>query len=180
MSEEQISGDLRMGRRIKFTREKAGLTQESLAARVDRSLVMIQLLEAGKRGGSPSTITNLAEVLGVSAAYLQFGPSAFQALEVPTNLTEDDLEQLRQQADHMSMLRLAASGGRAANSSGVIVAAVEGRLDTTDRERADMSSKLTNAEKAAKVRARRSQIETEQEQEKEKETINIKAHRKQH
>lgn len=55
-----------LGEQIKRLRERRGLTQAALAARVGMSTVFIRKLEAGERLASMDTLQKLAEALDAS------------------------------------------------------------------------------------------------------------------
>ena len=58
--------NIAIGRRIQQSREQAGLTQEELAERIDRSTQFISTIERGLAGPSLETVIHLCEVLGTS------------------------------------------------------------------------------------------------------------------
>lgn len=63
-----------LARRLRLTREKAGLGQDDLAQRAGCTRAQIWNLESGKGGGARlDTIESVAEALGVSAGWLAFG-----------------------------------------------------------------------------------------------------------
>lgn len=59
--------------RLKALRTAAGLSQGQLASRAGISSSYVSLFESGKRSPGPSTLHQLAEALGTTAAYLEFG-----------------------------------------------------------------------------------------------------------
>ena len=65
-----MNGDLEksLGRKIRIARQRAGLTQEELAARVGRTSESISNIERGQQEPSIKTIQSLARELGVPAA----------------------------------------------------------------------------------------------------------------
>lgn len=66
MTEVKITNkDIRLGKRIKKLRKKAGLTQEGLAEKVRVSTTHIGLVEIGKRRISLKTLEKVASVLGL-------------------------------------------------------------------------------------------------------------------
>ena len=68
--------NIAIGRRIQQSREQAGLTQEELAERIDRSTQFISTIERGLAGPSLETVIHLCEVLGTSTEWiLRAGPS---------------------------------------------------------------------------------------------------------
>lgn len=58
---------------IKLAREKAGLTQEQLAERIDKSLSFISMLEQGRSGVKVSTLKDICFALNVSADFIMLG-----------------------------------------------------------------------------------------------------------
>ena len=58
------------GRRIKTLRELRGLTQNDLAAALERSVDGVSMIERGKNWPSIPTVERLAEALGVSTTEL--------------------------------------------------------------------------------------------------------------
>ena len=54
--------NIAIGRRIQQSREQAGLTQEELAERIDRSTQFISTIERGLAGPSLETVIHLCEV----------------------------------------------------------------------------------------------------------------------
>lgn len=56
-----------IGRRIKAAREKAGLTQEDLAAEADLSTTHISCIERGVKPPKLDTFVKIANVIGVSS-----------------------------------------------------------------------------------------------------------------
>lgn len=62
-----------IGLRIKLAREKAGLTQEQLAERIDKSLSFVSMLEQGRSGAKVNTLKDICLALNVSADFLILG-----------------------------------------------------------------------------------------------------------
>lgn len=63
-----------LARRLRKSRERAGLNQEQLAGQAGCTRVQLVNLEAGKGGGARlDTVEALAEALGVPAGWLAFG-----------------------------------------------------------------------------------------------------------
>lgn len=60
----------RLGERLRRTREERRLLQDELAAKAGITQAALSNLEAGKRRPSMAMLDKLAEVLGVSVAYL--------------------------------------------------------------------------------------------------------------
>ncbi|MEJ6785594.1 helix-turn-helix domain-containing protein [Aminobacter sp. Piv2-1] len=91
-----------LGRRIKTLRELRGLTQNDLAAELDRSLDAVSMIERGKNWPSVPTIERLAAALKVSTTELfddlgTAGPANGQDLvvvarELLTKLGQAELE----------------------------------------------------------------------------------------
>lgn len=67
-----------IGKRIQFSRERAGFTQEQLAERIDRSTQFISTIERGVAGPSLETIISLSEKLNVSCDWLLRGQHSSQ------------------------------------------------------------------------------------------------------
>lgn len=65
--------NIAIGRRIQQSREQAGLTQEELAERIDRSTQFISTIERGLAGPSLETVIHLCEVLGTSTEWILRG-----------------------------------------------------------------------------------------------------------
>lgn len=65
--------NIAIGRRIQQSREHAGLTQEELAERIDRSTQFISTIERGLAGPSLETVIHLCEVLGTSTEWILRG-----------------------------------------------------------------------------------------------------------
>ena len=59
-----------IGSRIKSARERAGLTQEDLAAELDMSPTHISVLERGRKAPKLETLVNIANALHVSTDML--------------------------------------------------------------------------------------------------------------
>ena len=59
-----------IGARIKEARERAGLTQEDLAAELDMSPTHISVLERGRKAPKLETLVNIANTLHVSTDML--------------------------------------------------------------------------------------------------------------
>jgi len=62
--------EIRLGKRIKRLRKKAGLTQENLAEKVNVSTTHIGLIETGKRRLSLKTLQKIASVFGIKVKEL--------------------------------------------------------------------------------------------------------------
>ena len=62
-----------IGRRIQFSREEAGLTQEQLAERLSLSPQFISIIERGSAGASLETVIKLCNVLNVSSDWILLG-----------------------------------------------------------------------------------------------------------
>lgn len=69
----KTSLNAKIGARIKFFREQAGLTQEQLAERINRSTQFISTIERGAVGPGLETVIALCEVLGTSSEWLLRG-----------------------------------------------------------------------------------------------------------
>lgn len=64
---------IELGSRIKAAREFAGLTQEKLAASIDKSIQYMSALERGNNAPSLETLIAISKELGVSCDYLLLG-----------------------------------------------------------------------------------------------------------
>lgn len=65
--------NVKIGARIKFSREQAGLTQEQLAEKINRSTQFVSTIERGAAGPSLETVIALCEVLNTSSEWLLRG-----------------------------------------------------------------------------------------------------------
>lgn len=65
--------DENLGLRIKISREKAGLTQEQLAERINKSLSFVSMLEQGRCGAKVSTLRDICFAVDASADYILLG-----------------------------------------------------------------------------------------------------------
>lgn len=68
-----MSRSIQIGNRIRTQREILGITREELAEQIGVSPRFCYDLEMGLKGMSVTTLSNLVDVLGVSADYLLFG-----------------------------------------------------------------------------------------------------------
>lgn len=73
--------NIAIGRRIQQSREQAGLTQEELAERIDRSTQFISTIERGLAGPSLETVIHLCEVLGTSTEWILRGRALLPGLQ---------------------------------------------------------------------------------------------------
>ena len=78
---EKKTINIAIGRRIQQSREQAGLTQEELAERIDRSTQFISTIERGLAGPSLETTIKICEVLGVSTEWILRGRMALPDAE---------------------------------------------------------------------------------------------------
>ena len=62
-----------IGCRIQFSREQAGMTQEQLAEKINRSTQFVSTIERGIAGASLETIVSLCDALCVSSEWLLRG-----------------------------------------------------------------------------------------------------------
>ena len=62
--------NIKIGERIKYSRETAGITQERLARLINVSVQYISALERGLAGTSVPTLINICMVLHVSSDYI--------------------------------------------------------------------------------------------------------------
>lgn len=74
MGDEKILREI--GLRIAAHRKKMGMTQETLAEKMDVSVQMISNLENGKKGIRPENIIKLCNVLSVSADHILRGKAS--------------------------------------------------------------------------------------------------------
>ena len=70
-----------MGTRMQKARVRAGLTQEELACRINRSHFYVNKLERGITGASVEIILALCDSLGVSSDYLLRGKASSPSTE---------------------------------------------------------------------------------------------------
>ncbi len=70
-----------IGNRIRISRERAGLTQEELAERLELSTQFISTIERGVAGASLETVINLCDTLHVSSDWLLQGRDAAPSAE---------------------------------------------------------------------------------------------------
>ena len=71
MGDEKLLKEI--GKRINARRRELGLTQETLAERMEVSVQMISNLELGKKAIRPENLIKLCDVLGVSSDYVLRG-----------------------------------------------------------------------------------------------------------
>ena len=74
--------EIEVGKRIKTLRNTNGLTQQTLAEKLDYSIPFISYLENGKATLTLNVVLDLATYFGVSLDYLLFGDSKNDPLEV--------------------------------------------------------------------------------------------------
>lgn len=87
------TGDAGIGRRVRASRDRLGLTREKLAARSRISLSAIAQVESGRRASPrPTTLSALAGALGVSIDYLVDGAPAATAMAEHLALVYDSDE----------------------------------------------------------------------------------------
>ena len=65
-----------IGERIAERRRELGLTQESLAEKMNVSVQMVSNLENGKKGIRPENLVKLCDALSVSTDYVLLGKSS--------------------------------------------------------------------------------------------------------
>ena len=87
-----MSNPTEMGIRIRDVRRERGWTQDQLANAVGVSRSAVAQWETGRSGQVGSTLTRLAEVLGVSPDYLLLGSSASDRAPL---LTGDEMALVR-------------------------------------------------------------------------------------
>lgn len=88
------------GERLRFLREKLGLTQEQVAQKAGINQTFLTHLEKNRKMGSVATMFNLAKALEINPAYKIFAfadPDGLtvdlelqKVLYLPANLTEED------------------------------------------------------------------------------------------
>jgi len=76
--------NIAIGKRIQLSREHAGLTQDQLAEKINRSTQFISAIERGVAGTSLETIISLSEAMNVSCDWLLCGKQA--ASPVPESI----------------------------------------------------------------------------------------------
>ena len=96
--------NIAIGRRIQQSREQAGLTQEELAERIDRSTQFISTIERGLAGPSLETVIHLCEVLGTSTEWILRGRALLP--DSPAQLLLVD----RMTSDLIKLLQMKESG----------------------------------------------------------------------
>ena len=82
---ERKEMNVRIGERVKISREAAGLTQEKLAEYIDVSVQYISDLERGVVGSSVKTMIKLCNVLKVSSDYILLGKETPDT--IPSDIT---------------------------------------------------------------------------------------------
>jgi len=95
-----------VGGRIKEAREKAGLTQAELAAKLDYSSpTAISLIEADERSIKVETLQRIAVILHQDVHYLTTGeqntPSVKTALRADKNFDTQDIKQIESYIDYL-------------------------------------------------------------------------------
>ncbi len=101
-----------LGGRLTYSRVEKGWTQHQLAAAVGTSQAVIQRIEAGKCN-HPRILTELAEALEVSPAWLMFGVHVIEGLEqeaIETARAWSRLMEPQRTALKEMILRIAESG----------------------------------------------------------------------
>lgn len=73
--------NIEIGKRIQISRERAGLTQEQLGEKIDRSTQFISTIERGVAGASLETVISLCDVLNVSSEWILRGRSPSASTE---------------------------------------------------------------------------------------------------
>ena len=87
-----------IGARIKAARERAGLTQASLAERVGVTRSAVAQWETGRSGQVGGNLTQIASVLGIGVEYLLLGSTpglVWSEMAGPDGMTGDELALLR-------------------------------------------------------------------------------------
>jgi len=93
------------GRRIKWARKRLGWKQEQLCDRVGIGIVYLSALENDKRSASRETMTRLADVLGVSRAFLEMetpDPAPMTTDPAEPNYFSPEADEVAQLVDAMS------------------------------------------------------------------------------
>ena len=103
--------NVEIGYRVQTSRERAGLTQEQLAEKINRSTQFVSTLERGAAGASLETIINLCDALKVSSEWLLRGrdaaPDAARIAMKLTTLSEQQLAIVDRMTDNMiDLLRI--------------------------------------------------------------------------
>ena len=101
-----------LGGRLTYSRIEKGWTQHQLAAAVGTSQAVIQRIEAGKCN-HPRILSELAEALEVSPAWLMFGVKVIEDLEqeaIETARAWSQLMEPQRSALKEMILRIAESG----------------------------------------------------------------------
>lgn len=97
--------NVEIGYRVQTSREHAGLTQEQLAEKINRSTQFVSTLERGAAGASLETIINLCEVLNVSSEWILRGrdasPDAARIAMKLAPLSEQQLAIVDRMTDNM-------------------------------------------------------------------------------
>ena len=89
--------NIAIGRRIQQSRERAGLTQEDLAERIERSTQFISTIERGVAGPSLETVLSICDVLQVSTEWILRGRTALPEAEAMASALEGKLSSLSAQ-----------------------------------------------------------------------------------
>ncbi len=84
------------GARLRWARKRMGWGQEEVCSRVNIGVVYLSALENDKRAASRETMARLAEVLGVSRAFLEM------ETDIPDPLPNEPAAQANDEPDHWS------------------------------------------------------------------------------
>ena len=76
-----------IGRKIKYYREKHGMTQKELAEYLDVTIETVGRCERGVNGITLSMIVKLSNLFNIPSDYLLFGKNRYLKYQDPDNLT---------------------------------------------------------------------------------------------
>ena len=86
--------NIAIGKRIQQSRERAGLTQEDLAERIERSTQFVSTIERGLAGPSLETVLNICNVLQVSTEWILRGRAALPEADAMVSALEGKFSSL--------------------------------------------------------------------------------------
>lgn len=108
--QEKKQLNVEIGIRIQISREQAGLTQEQLAEKIDRSTQFISTIERGVAGPSLETVISLCNVLAVSSDWLLRGmrkePDVDTVAEKLSRMNSRSLSAMDRIADEILLLQM--------------------------------------------------------------------------
>lgn len=100
--QEKKALNVEIGNRIRISRERAGLTQEQLAEKINRSAQFISTIERGVAGASLDTIITICDTLNTSTEWLLRGREAsFDANMIASKIVHLSAAQLSA-IDHLT------------------------------------------------------------------------------